>query len=83
MPFDKKQGHYVMQKTIEITQLTREEKLRVMEAIWEDLSHEEEPLESPDWHMQALQETEHRLNTQQEQIVDWQDAKKRLRNQFE
>ena len=54
-----------------------------MEAIWEDLSHDEEPLESPDWHQQALQETEHRLNTGQEQIVDWQEAKKKLRKQFE
>ena len=29
-----------MQNTIEIKQLSREEKLRVMEAIWEDLSNE-------------------------------------------
>ena len=31
-----------MSKTIEIGQLSREEKLRVMEALWEDLSREDE-----------------------------------------
>ena len=72
-----------MQNTIEIKQLSREEKLRVMEAIWEDLSNEEEQVESPDWHKKALQETEHRLSTGQEKIVDWQDAKKELRKRFE
>jgi hypothetical protein len=50
-----------MQSTIEIKQLSREEKLRVMEAIWEDLSNEEEQVESPDWRKEALQETERRL----------------------
>lgn len=72
-----------MQNTIELKHLSREEKLRVMEAIWEDLSNEEEQIESPDWHKKALQETEDRLSLGQEKIVDWQDAKKELRNRFE
>jgi len=72
-----------MQNTIEIKHLSREEKLRVMEAIWEDLSNEEEQIESPDWHKKALQETEHRFSSGQEKIVDWQDAKKELRKRFE
>ena len=72
-----------MQNTIEIKQLSREEKLRVMEAIWEDLSNEEELVESPDWHKKALQETELRLSSGKEKIVDWQDAKKDLRKRFE
>ena len=72
-----------MQNTIDIKRLSREEKLRIMEAIWEDLSNEEEQIESPDWHKKALQETEHRLSSGQEKIVDWQDAKKELRDRFE
>ena len=35
-----------MRNNIEITKLSREEKLKVMEAIWTDLSHEEEQLTS-------------------------------------
>jgi hypothetical protein len=72
-----------MQNTIEIKHLSREEKLRVMEAIWKDLSNEEEQVESPDWHKEVLQETERRLSSGQEKIVDWQDAKKELRKRFE
>ena len=72
-----------MQSTIEIRNLSREEKLRVMETIWEDLSREDEEVESPDWHQKALQETERRFNSGQEKIVDWQVAKKELRERFE
>jgi len=72
-----------MQSTIEIKHLSRKEKLRMMEAIWEDLSREDEEVESPGWHQQALLETERRLNAGQEKIVDWQAAKKELRNRFE
>ena len=72
-----------MQNTIEIKQLSREEKLRVMEAIWEDLSTDDELIESPEWHKDALQETKRRLSSGQEEIMEWQDAKKELRNRFE
>ena len=72
-----------MQNDIEIKHLSREEKLRVMEAIWEDLSREDEEVESPGWHQKALQETERRHSGGQEKIVDWQAAKKELRNRFE
>lgn len=72
-----------MQNTIEIKHLSRKEKLRIMEAIWEDLSNEEEDVESPDWHKKALQETDRRFSSGQEKIVGWQDAKKELRKRFE
>ena len=72
-----------MQNTVEIKQLSREEKLRVMEAIWEDLSTEDELIESPEWHKDALQETERRLSSGQEKIMEWRDAKNELRNRFE
>ena len=72
-----------MSNTIEIKHLSREEKLRVMEAIWEDLSREEEQVESPDWHREALEETDRRLKSGQESVVDWHDAKKKLRKRFE
>jgi hypothetical protein len=71
-----------MLTTIKIKQLSREEKLRIMEAIWEDLSGEEEHMESPDWHRKALKETERRLNAGEEEIIEWQDAKKELRKRF-
>jgi len=72
-----------MHKTIEIDHLSRIEKLMVMEAIWEDLSNEDEQIKSPDWHKKVLQRTEQRLNSGQEKIMDWSEAKKELRSQFE
>ena len=71
-----------MANTIEIGHLSREEKLRIMEAIWEDLSREDEQVESPEWHREALEETDRRLKSGQESIVDWQEAKKKLRKRF-
>lgn len=72
-----------MSNLIEIQHLSREEKLRVMEAIWEDLSRDDDQIESPDWHHKALQETDKRLRSGQEKIIDWDDAKKELRKRFE
>lgn len=72
-----------MSNKSEIGHLSQEEKLRVMEAIWEDLSREAEQVESPEWHLTALEETERRLQSGQEEMVDWEDAKKELRKRFE
>lgn len=72
-----------MQNTIEIKHLTREEKLKVMEDIWEDLSIDEEKVESPEWHNKALKETSDQLSSGNEESIDWQEAKKELRKRFE
>ena len=72
-----------MPNKIEIGHLSREEKLRVMEALWEDLSRETEQVESPDWHREALEETDRRLKAGQESVTHWQEAKKELRKRFE
>ena len=72
-----------MQNTFEIGHLSKEDKLRMMEAIWEDLSKESDEIESPQWHKKALQSTEQRLKLGDEKTVDWQTAKKELRKRFE
>ncbi len=72
-----------MQNNIEIRHLSREEKLQIMEAIWEDLSQADEQVESPEWHKQVLQETADQFDSGQEEILDWDEAKKKLRRQFE
>ncbi len=72
-----------MSNVIDIGHLSREEKLRIMEAIWEDLSKDDEKVESPEWHREALEETDQRRQSGQEGVVDWQEAKKELRKRFE
>ena len=75
-------GINVMSAPIDLQKLSRDEKLRMMEALWEDLSREDVALPSPDWHQQALQETEARAASGQETPLDWEDAKKDLRKKL-
>lgn len=72
-----------MLDALQIAQMSKEEKLRVLEAIWADLSKEDFQVESPAWHEDVLKETEARLAAGQERIEDWQTAKRELRKSFE
>jgi hypothetical protein len=64
-------------------ELPRSEKLKLMEALWEALSQPDDQFESPAWHANELAETERRLTQGQEQVLDWETAKKALRSSFE
>ncbi len=72
----------IMQNTFEISHLSKENKLKVMEAIWEDLSKDDMEVESPGWRHDALRDTERRLELGEEKAVDWNAAKKELRKRF-
>ncbi len=65
--------------TLEIQQLPRTEKLRLMETLWAELSRDEAELESPAWHADALRETSERVACGEEKILDWEQAKADLR----
>ena len=71
-----------MMTTLEIQKLSRQEKLRMMEVLWADLSRVPEKIESPAWHQDELRETENRLRLGEERILDWGEAKKGLRKRF-
>jgi hypothetical protein len=68
-----------MASVLELERMSRTEKLRVMEAIWADLSQEEDQVESPAWHAKALQETAARVGAGLERALDWEAAKRDLR----
>ncbi|MEX2346204.1 MAG: addiction module protein [Balneolaceae bacterium] len=72
-----------MQLSIEIEKLSKEEKLQLMHAIWEDLVKDEKQIKSPKWHEGLLRETEERVRSGIEPRVDWTDAKQELRKHFE
>ena len=72
-----------MREMIEVKKMTREQKLMAMEAIWEELQKDGGPIDSPDWHKNALRETEVRYEAGDEKSLDWQEAKKQLRKRFE
>lgn len=65
---------------LNIQNMTRTEKLTMMEAIWDDLSRDPATLTSPEWHGQALKEAEQAVTENQAGFVSWDAAKKALRN---
>ena len=66
-----------------VQQMSRSEKLKLMELLWDQLSRPDEAFESPGWHAQELAATEQRFAEGKEQVLDWEAAKKELRRRFE
>ena len=60
-------------------QLNKAEKLQLMEALWTDLRESEADVPSPAWHGEVLRETTERYESGQEESIDWETAKRRLR----
>ncbi|MEI8140841.1 MAG: addiction module protein [bacterium] len=71
-----------MTTTLAIDRLSRPEKLRVMEAIWVDLTQDEVLTESPAWHKEVLAKTARRVKNGAEPILDWEQAKRDLRKRI-
>jgi len=59
--------------------MSREDKLRAMEALWADLSRDEAQVNSPAWHAEALRETEQLIREGKAKFSDWQTARRRIR----
>lgn len=67
----------------QIDEMTPEERLRVMEMLWDALSATADSIDSPDWHRDMLKQTEARVASGQEEPMDWEKAKRDLRSRFE
>jgi len=67
---------------LDLKQMSREDKLRAMHSLWEDLARDDDSIESPAWHEQALRETEQRVEAEAEHGRDWEEAKKDLRKRM-
>ncbi len=63
---------------LQIDQMTLEEKLRIMEAIWDDLRTRAEGVSTPQWHKDLLDERERLIGTGKAQFDDWDAARKRI-----
>lgn len=59
-------------------ELPIQEKLKLMDALWGSLAAGSD-YESPDWHRYALAETNERYAAGEEEAVDWDAAKRRLK----
>jgi hypothetical protein len=69
--------------TLPLKEMSRAEKIMALQALWEDLSRDEQALESPAWHTEALKETEQRVQSDVERFIDWSVAKKQFRERLE
>jgi hypothetical protein len=71
-----------MSITLPLDQMTTADKLRAMEELWADLTRNEAEFESPAWHLEVLREREERLEAGEETPIDWEEAKKELRDRL-
>jgi len=68
--------------TIPLEKMTTEEKIQTMETIWDDLCKKAESIPSPSWHKKVLQEREDRIKKGDEKFVNWNNAKKHIRDKI-
>ena len=68
-----------MPVVLPLKKMSRDEKLRAMEALWADLSQDEGRFESPAWHEEALRQAERAVKAGKAQFSDWEEAKRRIR----
>lgn len=71
-----------MEAVLPLDQMTTAEKLRAMEALWADLSRNADDFESPAWHADVLRERDQRIAEGKESFVDWEEAKRQLRERL-
>jgi hypothetical protein len=67
-----------MSIALAIEQMTLEEKLRAMEALWEDLCRQPETVAVPQWQKDLLDERERAVERGEARFSSWEEARKRI-----
>ena len=70
-----------MSVELAIGQMTLEEKLRTMEALWDDLCRREADVPVPQWHKDILDERRRLIEQGKARFIDWETAKKKISDQ--
>lgn len=65
----------------DIRELPKDEKLRIMELLWCDLTGSSDDIDSPSWHKEVLASTAKRVAGGTEIPIDFSSAKEILRNE--
>ncbi|WP_367872455.1 addiction module protein [Luteolibacter sp. Populi] len=71
-----------MAVAVDLRRMSTVEKLRLMEDLWQDLSAGGEEIASPEWHGDVLAERERLTASGEEKFIDWEVAKKQLREEL-
>jgi putative addiction module component (TIGR02574 family) len=62
-----------------LNEMSVEEKLQTMEALWQSLSSDPATVESPAWHQEELAERERKIESGEAKFVEWEKAKADIR----
>jgi len=71
-----------MSINLPLNEMTLQEKLAIMESIWEDLARTPEVIESPAWHKDVLDERRQQSVDGTSRFTDWETAKAGIRKKL-
>ncbi len=67
-----------MSITLPLKKMSVEEKIQVMESLWQDLCDTAESTLSPDWHKDVLSSREEAVQSGEMESLDWEAAKQKI-----
>jgi hypothetical protein len=68
--------------SLPLDEMSVEEKIRVMESLWDDLCRRAGSMESPPWHREVLAEREAAIGRGEDHFEDWKTAKRKIENEL-
>ncbi len=71
-----------MEINLPLEKMTAEDKIKTMEAIWDDLCKRADSISSPSWHERVLHEREDGIKNGNNEFVDWDRAKKNIQDKI-
>lgn len=71
-----------MQAMLPLDKMTLSEKLSALEDIWDNLSHTQDTIPSPEWHADVLQAREQKIQEGKANFLDLDEAKRRVWDQI-
>jgi len=69
-----------MELELPLDEMSTEEKMLLMENIWDNLRESEDDVPTPDWHETELQDREQSVKNEESEFIDWDKAKQNIRN---
>ena len=70
-----------MDISLPLDKMTSQEKIAVMEIIWDDLCRDPESFPSPKWHQKVLETREKEINEGRAKFTAFDRAKEKIRDQ--
>ena len=72
-----------MSATLQLNNMTFEEKIQTMELLWDDLCKDSDQFESPAWHLDELKYREQQVKEGKAEYIDLDSIKKTIQQEIE